>query len=57
MSRDVMSSQEAVRFVSRQLKKGVGVETVAENLVDLAIKRYTTDNVAAIVIGLQQPVS
>jgi len=47
-----MSSGDAVRFVSKQLKKGVHVSKVAENLVDLAIKRYTNDNVAAIVIDL-----
>ena len=48
-----MSSNDAVRFVSRQFKKGLSAARVAENLVDLAVKRYTTDNVAAVVIHLQ----
>ena len=49
-----MSSNDAVRFVSRQFKKGLSAARVAENLVDLAVKRYTTDNVAAVVIHLQE---
>lgn len=53
--RDVMSSADAVRFVSRQFKKGASTQDVTNALVDLAIKRYSTDNVAAIVIHLQQP--
>jgi len=51
---DVMSSEDAVRFVSQQFKKGRSAEAITGNLVDLAIKRYTTDNVAAVVIDLRQ---
>lgn len=50
-----MSSEDAVRFVARQFKKALSTQKITENLVDLAIKRYTTDNVAAVVIDLRQP--
>lgn len=51
---DVMSSAEAVRFVRRQLKKRLTIQKITEELVDLANKRYTTDNVAVILIDLHQ---
>lgn len=50
---DVMSSVEAVRFVRRQLKKKLTIQRISEELVDLANKRYTADNVAVILIDLR----
>eukprot|EP00210_Caulerpa_lentillifera_P005250 g5017.t1 len=51
---DVLSSVEAVRFVRRQFKRGSTVQKITEDLVDLANKRYSSDNTAVIVIDLNQ---
>lgn len=50
---DVMSSTDAVRYVHGYLKRDYAVQEIANMLVDLAIKRHTTDNVAVIIIDLE----
>ena len=47
-----MQSADAVRYVKRELAKGLSPQKVADGLVTLAVKRYTADNVAAVVIDL-----
>lgn len=37
----------------QQFKTGKSAQTVAELLVDIALKRYTTDNVAVVVADLR----
>eukprot|EP00803_Ostreobium_quekettii_P009136 evm.model.scf_558EXC.8 EVM.evm.TU.scf_558EXC.8 scf_558EXC:59871-62527(+) len=49
---DAMPSADAVRYASREIEKGKSSQQVADGLVDLALKRYTSDNVAAVVIDL-----
>ncbi|CAD7697979.1 unnamed protein product [Ostreobium quekettii] len=49
---DVMPSADAIRYTRKQIDKGESSQAIAEGLVELAIKRYTTDNVAAVVIDL-----
>jgi serine/threonine protein phosphatase PrpC len=50
---DCMPPAEAIRFARSQFKQGKGAQGVAEALVDIALKRYTTDNVAVIVADMK----
>lgn len=50
---DCMPPAEAIRFARSQFKQGKSAQAVADALVDIAIKRYTTDNVAVIVADLK----
>lgn len=47
-----------MRYAREAIKAGVSAQEVAENLVDRSLKRYTSDNVAVIVVkfpwGIQQ---
>lgn len=56
--RDFYSQNEAMRYAREAIKAGVSAQEVAENLVDRSLKRYTSDNVAVIVVkfpwGIQQ---
>lgn len=50
---DVLNSATAVRLVRRQFKRGFNAQEISDYLCDLAIRRYTTDNVACVVIDLR----
>ena len=39
-----------MRYAREAIKAGVSAQEVAENLVDRSLKRYTSDNVAVIVV-------
>ena len=47
-----MPSSLAVQQARNAFKKGFNAQQVAERLAELAIKRYTTDNVAVVVVDL-----
>ena len=49
---DVLSSREVVSLVRSDLKKGRHPEEIAQKIASLAIKRYTADNTAVVVIDL-----
>ena len=50
--RDVCSSSIAVQQARNAFKKGSTPQEVADRLAELAVKRYTADNVAVIVVLL-----
>ena len=50
---DVISSQDAVNFVRTELRKGRGLQETAERMAGVALKRYTADNVAVVLIDLK----
>lgn len=47
-----MSSKEAVDFVRRDLQKGRGLQATADKLANIALRRYSTDNIAVVLIDL-----
>ena len=47
-----MPSSVAVQQARNAFKKGSSAQQVAERLAQLAIRRYTTDNVAVVVVDL-----
>lgn len=49
---DVMSSQEAVKVARSDFLRGRHPQEVAQRLASFALKRYTADNVAVVVIDL-----
>lgn len=51
---DVMPSQQVVQQVRKELQKHGDPQLAAENIAELALKRYTQDNVAVIVIDLDR---
>lgn len=52
---DCMPAGEACRFARQQFRGGKSAQQVADALVDIALKRYTTDNVAVVVADLKGP--
>lgn len=50
---DCMPPAEAIRFARGQFKQGKSAQQVADALVEIALKRYTTDNVAVIVADMK----
>ena len=50
--RDVCPSSVAVQQARNAFKKGSSPQDVAERLAELAVKRYTTDNVAVVIVLL-----
>lgn len=52
--RDVVTSAEAVSTARAALKKKATPQEVAEKLTQMAIKRYTKDNIAVVVVDLAQ---
>ncbi len=50
---DVVSSSEAVAFARKGLHRGQEPQAVAESLAKLAVKRYSSDNVAVVVVDLK----
>lgn len=51
---DVMPSQQVVQQVRKELQKHGDIQLAADNIADLAVKRYTQDNVAVIIIDLDR---
>lgn len=51
---DVMPSQQVVQQVRKELQKHGDTQVAADNIADLALKRYTQDNVAVIIIDLDR---
>lgn len=51
-ARDVISSSDAVHYIQHQLARGQSCHKAADGLMNLALKRYTEDNVAAVVVDL-----
>lgn len=49
---DVLPPREAVSWARREFKARKSAEQVAQTLTSIALKRYTTDNVAVVVIDL-----
>lgn len=52
---DTMPSSVAVQQARNAFKKGSSAQQVAERLAELAIRRYTTDNVAVVLVDLRKP--
>jgi len=50
---DVISSQEVCTLVRNDLKKGRHPKDVAQRLATVALRRYTADNVAVVVVDLK----
>lgn len=50
--RDVFSSEDAVALTRRELLKGTTPQEMADKLTAFSLKRYTADNVAAVVVDL-----
>ncbi|KAF8071024.1 PPH1 [Scenedesmus sp. PABB004] len=50
---DCMPPPDAVRFARQQFRGGKDAQEVAAALVDIALRRYTTDNVAVVVADLK----
>lgn len=49
---DVLSSKEVVSLVRADFKRGRHPEEIAQRLAQVAIKRYTADNTAVVVVDL-----
>lgn len=49
---DVFSSEEAISMTRREMMKGTSAQEAADKLVAWALKRYTADNVAVVVVDL-----
>jgi serine/threonine protein phosphatase PrpC len=49
---DVMGSAQAAAAVRAELARGRGAQAAADRLADLALKRYTADNVGVVVVDL-----
>lgn len=50
---DYMPVADVLRFARQQFKAGRSAEQVAYALTDIALKRYTTDNVAVVVVDMK----
>lgn len=51
-NRDVFTDEDAVAIARRELLKGTSPQEMADKLTQFSLKRYTADNVAAVVIDL-----
>lgn len=49
---DVISSEEAVDFVRKDLQKGRTLQSAADKLANIALRRYSEDNIAIILVDL-----
>lgn len=47
-----MSSSDAIRLAKAKYRKGCSSQEIADYLCEIALKRYTSDNVACVVINL-----
>lgn len=52
---DVMQPREAIIWARKEFKAKSSAKKVAEGLTSLALRRYSTDNVAVVVVDLQGP--
>lgn len=51
---DCMPPADAVAYARKQFKNGRDAQGVAEAMTAIALKRYTADNVAVIVVDLRR---
>lgn len=49
---DVVSSKDAVHIARKDLQKGRPLKAVAEKLANIALRRYSQDNIAVVIIDL-----
>ncbi len=49
---DVMTSKDAVEFARKDLQKGRSLQSVADKLANIALRRYSEDNIAIVIIDL-----
>ena len=49
---DVMTSKDAVDFARKDLQKGRSLQSVADKLANIALRRYSEDNIAIVIIDL-----
>ena len=47
-----MSSKDAVDFARKDLRKGRSLKSIADKLANIALRRYSEDNIAVIIIDL-----
>ena len=47
-----MSSKDAVEIVHKDLEKGRSLQSVADKLANIALRRYSADNIAVVIIDL-----
>ncbi|CDJ45423.1 protein phosphatase 2C, putative, partial [Eimeria tenella] len=52
---DVLSSQECISLVRAKLRAGVSAAAASQQLAEVAMRRYSLDNVSAVVVVLQSP--
>jgi hypothetical protein len=51
---DCMPAADAVQYARKQFRNGKDAQQVAEAMTSIALKRYTADNVAVIVVDLRR---
>ena len=49
---DVMSSEDAVEFVRKDLQKGRTLQSAADKLANIALRRYSEDNIGIVIVDL-----
>jgi len=49
-----MKPQDAIAYARKQFKSGKDAQQVAEAMTSIAVKRYTADNVAVVVVDLRK---
>lgn len=52
LARDVMSSKEAVDFARKDLRRGRSLQSIADKLATIAIRRLSMDNIAIVIVDL-----
>jgi len=52
---DVMPAREAMQWARRDFLKGLRPAQIAESLIQVALKRYTSDNTSTVVVDLKGP--
>ncbi|KAF5841103.1 phosphatase 2C-like domain-containing protein [Dunaliella salina] len=52
---DVMQPREAMLYARKELLRGKSAQEVAESLVEVALKRYSSDNISTLVVDFKDP--
>ena len=47
-----MSSKDAVEIAHKDLQKGRSLQAVVDKLANIALRRYSSDNIAVVIIDL-----
>lgn len=47
-----MSSKDAVDFARKDLQKGRSLKSIADKLANIALRRYSEDNIAVVIVDL-----